>query len=44
MQRVKFALMHGEGETAKGLKITDEQRKQFMGLVQDMQKKIQPLI
>ena len=39
-----FALLHGEGETAKDLKITDEQRKQFMAVVQDMQKKIQPLI
>ena len=38
-----FALL-GENEAFKKLKITDEQRKQFMGVVQDMQKKIEPLI
>jgi hypothetical protein len=31
-------------ETVKELKITDEQRKQFIGLVQEMQKEIEPLM
>ena len=31
-------------EIAKELKITDEQRTQFMGLIQELQKKIEPLI
>ena len=31
-------------EIAKELKITDEQRQQFMGLIQEMQMKIQPLM
>lgn len=31
-------------EIVKELKITDEQRQQFIGLVQEMQKKIEPLI
>ena len=31
-------------EIAKELKITDEQRNQFMGLIQDMQMKIEPLM
>ena len=39
-----FALWHGDVEIGKDLKITDEQRKQFMAVVQDMQKKIEPLI
>ena len=39
-----FALWHGDVEIGKTLKITDEQRKQFMAVVQDMQKKVQPLI
>ena len=34
----------GTSEIGKDLKITDEQRKQFMAVVQDMQKKIAPLI
>ena len=34
----------GESEAFKKLNITDEQRKQFMGVVQEMQKKIIPLI
>ena len=34
----------GTREIGKDLKITDEQRKQFMAVVQDMQKKIAPLI
>jgi len=38
-----FALM-GENEAFKNLKITDEQRKKFMEVVQDMQKKIQATI
>ena len=42
-QEGAFALVHGE-EVGKALKITDEQRKQFMAVVQDMQKKIEPLI
>ena len=43
-QEGAFALFHGEPEIAKDLKITDEQRKQFMAVVQDLQKKIKPLI
>ncbi len=43
-QEGPFALLHGEGAIAKDLKITDDQRKQFMAVVQDMQKKIEPLI
>jgi hypothetical protein len=38
-----FAL-GGRPNIVKELKITDEQRKQFMGVVQEMQKKIEPLI
>jgi hypothetical protein len=41
-QEGSFAL--GRPEIAKELKITDEQRKQFMGVVQEMQEKIGPLI
>jgi hypothetical protein len=39
-----LALWHGDVQIGKDLKITDEQRKQFMAVVQDMQKKIEPLI
>jgi hypothetical protein len=42
-QEGAFALLHRE-EIGKDLKVTDEQRKQFMAVVQDMQKKVQPLI
>jgi hypothetical protein len=38
-----FVLLH-EPETGKALKITDEQRKQFMGVVMELQKKVAPLI
>ncbi len=38
-----FALL-GQHESFLKLKITDEQRKQFMNVVQEMQKKIEPLI
>ena len=31
-------------EIVKELKITDEQRKQFMGVIQELQKKIEPMI
>ena len=31
-------------EIVKELKITDEQRKEFMGLIQDMTKEIEPLV
>jgi hypothetical protein len=41
-QHGAFAL--GRPEIAKELKITVEQRKQFMGVVQEMQKKIEPLM
>src|SRR5947207_14463054 len=34
----------GHPEVAKELNITDDQRKQFMTLVQDMQKKLEPII
>ncbi len=37
-----FALL-GDNEAFKKLEITDEQRKQFMAVVQDMQKLIEPL-
>jgi hypothetical protein len=43
-QEGPFALFHGDPKLAKGLKITTEQRKQFMAIVQDLQKKIKPLI
>ena len=43
-QEGAFALFHGEPKIAKDLKITDEQRKQFMAVVQDLQKKVAPLI
>jgi Spy/CpxP family protein refolding chaperone len=39
-----FVLLHGDAQLRKDLKITDEQRKQFMGVVQDLQKNIAPLI
>jgi hypothetical protein len=39
-----FVLLHGDVGIGTDLKITDEQRKQFMAVVQDMQKKIAPLI
>ncbi len=41
-QEGAFAL--GQPEVGKELKLTDEQRKQFTAVVQDMQKKIEPLI
>lgn len=41
-QEGPFALMHGEG-IGKDLKVTDEQRKQFMAVIQELQKKIEPL-
>jgi hypothetical protein len=43
-QEGALALWHGDVQIGKGLKITDEQRKQFMAVVQEMQKKIEPLI
>jgi len=43
-QEGTLVLLHGDGQIGKDLKITDEQRKQFMAVVQDMQKKIEPLI
>jgi hypothetical protein len=43
-QEGAFVLLHGEVEIGTDLKITDEQRKQFMAVVQDLQKKIEPLI
>ncbi len=43
-QEGALALWHGDAQLGKDLKITDEQRKQFMAVVQDMQKKIEPLI
>jgi Spy/CpxP family protein refolding chaperone len=39
-----LALFHGGPEIAKDLKITDEQRKQFMAVVQELQRKVGPLI
>ncbi|TSA03000.1 MAG: hypothetical protein D4R77_11920 [Planctomycetaceae bacterium] len=43
-QEGAFALWHGAPEIAKELKVTDEQRKQFMAVVQEFQKKVGPLI
>jgi Spy/CpxP family protein refolding chaperone len=43
-QEGPFALFHGEPKIAKDLKITQEQRKKFMAVVQDLQKKVKPLI
>jgi hypothetical protein len=43
-QEGAFVLLHGDVEIRKGLKITNEQRKQFVAVVQDLQKKIEPLI
>jgi hypothetical protein len=42
-QAGSFALL-GEHEAFKPIKITAEQRKQFAGVVHDMEKKIEPLI
>jgi hypothetical protein len=42
-QQGLFALF-GEEKVQAELKITDEQRKQLMGVIEDLQKKIQPLI
>ncbi len=42
-QEGPFALL-ARPDLGKELKLTDEQNKQFMGVVQDMQKKIEPLI
>jgi hypothetical protein len=42
-QQGPFALLHTP-ETGKALKVTDEQRKQFIPVVQELQKKIAPLI
>jgi len=42
-QEGALALWHGDGQIAKDLKITDEQRKQFMPVIQEMQNKIEPL-
>jgi len=39
-----FVLLHGDVPIGKDLQITNEQRKKFMTVVQDMQKKIAPLI
>lgn len=43
-QEGAFALWHGDVEIGKDLKITDEQRKQFMAVVLDFQKQVGPLI
>ena len=43
-QEGAFALFHGDPKIAKDLKITVEQRKKFMAVVQDLQKKVKPLI
>ncbi len=39
-----FVLLHGDPKIAKDLKITDAQRKQFVPIMQELQKKVQPLI
>ncbi len=43
-QEGAFALVHGEAEIGTALKITDEQRMQFVTVIQDMQKTIEPLV
>jgi hypothetical protein len=43
-QEGPFALFHGEPTISKALKITVDQRKKFMAVVQDLQKKVKPLI
>jgi gas vesicle protein len=43
-QEGALALWHGEPAIGKELKITTEQRKQFMAIVQDLQKQVGPLI
>jgi hypothetical protein len=43
-QEGAFVLLPGDSEFGKDLKITDEQQKQFMPVIQNMQKKIEPLI
>jgi len=43
-QEGAFALHHGDVEIRKDLKITDEQRKQFMAVIQEMQTKMTPLL
>jgi hypothetical protein len=42
-QEGAFVLHHGDAEIGKDLKITGEQRKQFMSVIQDLQEKIEPL-
>ena len=43
-QEGAFALHHGDVEIRKDLKITDEQRRQFMAVILEMQTKIAPLL
>jgi len=43
-QEGAFVLLHGEPKIAKDLKITDAQKKQFVAVMQELQKKVQPLI
>jgi Spy/CpxP family protein refolding chaperone len=43
-QEGAFALLHGEPKIAKDLKVTDAQRKQFVAVMQELQKKVLPLI
>ncbi len=43
-QEGPLALFHGDPKIAKDLKITDAQRKQFMAIVMELQKKVMPLI
>jgi hypothetical protein len=43
-QEGALVLFHGEPKLAKDLKITAEQRKKFMTVVQDLQKQVKPLI
>ncbi len=42
-QEGALVLLHGDAQIGKDLKITNEQRKQFMAVVQDLQKKVAPL-
>jgi hypothetical protein len=43
-QEGALALWHGDPEIGKELKITDEQKKQFMAIVKELQKKVGPLL
>jgi hypothetical protein len=43
-QEGPFVLLHGDPKIAKALKVTDAQRRQFVPVMQELQKKVLPLI